>query len=143
YAGRAAGILTARRAGATSRLRLALRDRWPVLVVAGCLVAALAGMSGRYGYHRDELYFLAAGRHLAWGYPDQPPLVPLLAKLLSGLAPGSMVALRLPSALVAGGVVLLTAAMTRQLGGGRSAQLLAAGPMAVSAAVLAAGRPSV
>ena len=63
----------------------------------------LLAFAGRYGYHGDELYFLVAGRHLAWGYPDLPPFVPLLARVLSDLAPGSLVVLRLPSALAAGG----------------------------------------
>ena len=48
----------------------------PVGVVALGLFALLMAVAGRYGYHRDELYFLAAGRHLDWGDVDQPPLTP-------------------------------------------------------------------
>ena len=77
----------------------------PVLIIAGLLAAVLVAFSDRYGYHRDELYFLQCGRHLAWGYPDQPPLVPLIARLMSDLAPTSLVLLRLPSALAAAALV--------------------------------------
>ena len=42
--------------------------------VALGLFALLLTVSGRYGYHRDELFFRAVGSHLAGGYVDQPPL---------------------------------------------------------------------
>ncbi len=38
-------------------------------------------VNGRYGYFRDEFDYLACGDHLAWGYVDQPPLVPFLMKI--------------------------------------------------------------
>jgi 4-amino-4-deoxy-L-arabinose transferase-like glycosyltransferase len=104
-----------------------------------CVFAVLAAVADRYGYHRDELYFLEAGRHLAWGYPDQPPFVPLVARLMNDLAPGSVTVLRLPAATAAAVIVPLTAALARQFGGDRSAQLLAAASIAVSLILLGVG----
>ena len=111
----------------------------PLLLIAAALAAVLVAVSARYGYHRDELYFLEAGRHLAWGYPDQPPLTPALAALVDGIAPDSLVVLRVLPALTSAATVLLTGLLARELGGGRGAQLLAAGSWAVSAVVLITG----
>ena len=112
--------------------------RW-VLSVAAAVVALLVAASGRYGYHRDELYFLAAGRRLAWGYPDQPPLTPALARLMDELAAGSLVALRLPPALAIGAICVLTALTARELGAARGAQVLAATSTAVGTIFLITG----
>lgn len=98
----------------------------PVFAIAGAVGLLLLVTSGRYGYHRDELYFVEAGRHLAWGYPDQPPLTPLLARLMDTIGPGSVTVLRLPSIVGAMLVVLLAAALAREFGGRAFAQVLAA-----------------
>jgi hypothetical protein len=108
----------------------------PLVGLAAGVALLLLAFAGRYGYHRDELYFLRAGRELAFGYVDQPPLTPALAAAMDALFPGSLVALRLPSALAAGAVVVLTGLLAREFGGSRSAQLLAAACMAVSSILL-------
>jgi 4-amino-4-deoxy-L-arabinose transferase-like glycosyltransferase len=106
--------------------------------VAGVTGAVLVALSGGYGYHRDELYFLAAGAHPAWGYPDQPPLTPLLARATSLLG-DSLIALRLPSAFAIAAVVMLAALLAREFGARPGAQVLAAGCTAVSTVVIAVG----
>ncbi|WP_245900634.1 glycosyltransferase family 39 protein [Prauserella shujinwangii] len=100
-------------------------------------MGVLLAFAGRYGYHGDELYFLSAGRHLAWGYADQPPLLPLLARLMDTLFPGSVVGLRLPAVLFTGIGIVVAALTARELGGGRRAQALAAGAFACSPFLLA------
>ena len=111
---------------------------WPVLLVSGLMVAALLAVSGAYGFHRDELYFIVAGRHPAFGYPDQPPLTPLLSAASVALLGLSPTAVRVLPALAMGLVVVLTALMARDLRGSRRAQLLAAVTVALSG-YLAAG----
>jgi hypothetical protein len=93
--------------------------------------------SGRYGYFRDELYYIACAEHLAWGYVDQPPLIALMARLARSLLGDSLPALRFFPALAGACVLFLAGRMARELGGGRFAQGLAALGMLVAPAVLA------
>lgn len=114
------------------------RSAMPWLVGAA-VTAVLLLLAGRYGYHRDELYFLLCGRHLDWGFVDQGPLVPALARAADTIAPGNLVLLRTPSALIGGAAVVLVAAIARQLGAGRAAQCATAVLAAASGIVLAGG----
>ena len=95
--------------------------------------------SARYGYHRDELYFVACGHHLAWGYPDQPPFVPFIARLMTDIAPRSLMVLRIPSDLAVAATAFLTGMIARELGSGRKAQVLAAAALALSNVVVGSG----
>lgn len=113
-------------------------SRW-VAVVATAQLAVLAATSTRYGFHRDELYFIVAGSHPAFGYPDQPPLVPLLSWAMHELSPGSPFALRIPSALVAAVTTVLAALVAREVGGKERAQVIAAACTASSGVALAVG----
>ena len=112
--------------------------RLGVAVIASAAFAVEMAVSARYGYHRDELYFLAAGQHPAFGYVDQPPLTPLLARADAALFGNSLIGLRLLPALALSALVLLTAAMSRILGAGRAGQLIAAVAAATCAEYLGA-----
>ena len=79
-----------------------------------------------YGYFRDELYFLACGEHLDWGYVDQAPMVAGVAWLSRALFGDSLSAIRFFPAVAGAVKVLLAGLMARELGGGRFAQALAA-----------------
>ena len=95
------------------------------LIAIGAFCLELA-VSGRYGYVRDELYFLAAGQHLALGYVDQPALTPLIARISAAATGNSLIGLRLIPAFGLAVIVVVTAAISRTLGAGRTGQLLAA-----------------
>lgn len=80
----------------------------------------------RYGWFRDELYYVACGLHPAFGYVDHPPFVAWIARAVWELSGGSHAALRLVSVLTGAAVVFLTGWLAREMGGGRFAQALAA-----------------
>lgn len=111
---------------------------WPS-AVAVAVFAVLLAFAGGYGPHRDELYFVVSGAHPQFGYPDQPAIVPLMLRAMWALGGGSLYLLRLPSAIAGAVLTLLGAAIARESGGGRLAQLVAAGAVAASAIVLATG----
>lgn len=97
---------------------------WAVVLPAAAAQAlALTIGSNGYGYHRDELYFRMLPP--AWGYVDQPPLTPFLARLTTHLADQPW-ALRTPATLAAAASVVVVALICRELGGGPGAQALTA-----------------
>jgi Dolichyl-phosphate-mannose-protein mannosyltransferase len=100
--------------------------RLGITIIAVAAFLLELAVSGRYGYVRDELYFLAAGKHLAFGFVDQPALTPLIARASAELTGNSLVGLRIVPALGLAALVVMTAVMSRLLGAGRSGQLLAA-----------------
>ena len=100
------------------------------------LLIQLAGIA-HYGPFRDELYYMACGEHLAWGYVDQPPLVALMAWLARHLFGDSLLAIRIGAVLAGAAVVYLTGVLAREFGGGRFAQFLAAVSILFAPAFLA------
>lgn len=93
------------------------------LAAAAVQLAVTVPLLGRYGWDRDELYFLSAARHPALGYVDFPPLSAWSAWAIDRVAPDSLVALRVTSMLLGAATVVLVALTARELGGGARAQL--------------------
>src|SRR4030095_4747240 len=73
--------------------------------------------NGRYGYFRDELYYIACARNLDFGYVDQPPLSILFLRLSESVLGDSLFAIRVLPALAAAATVAFTGAIARELGG--------------------------
>ncbi len=90
------------------------------------MVAALLALSGAYGFHGDEMYYVVAGQHPAFGYVDQPPLTPLLSAASVALLGATPTAVRILPAIEMGVCVVLVALIGRELGGSRRAQVVAA-----------------
>jgi len=118
------------------------RDTALLLAIAAGKLALNVAFHGRYGYFRDELYYLACSDHLAWGYVDQPPLSIAVLALTRAIFGDSLYAIRLPAALAGATAVVLTGLIARRLGGGRPAQLLAALATALSPVFLGNGARS-
>jgi 4-amino-4-deoxy-L-arabinose transferase-like glycosyltransferase len=129
----AAYVMRGRRSVDAHRL-LAL---WPVLVVVALKCALTFAVAGRYGWHRDELYYAVAGRHLQGGYVEFPPVTALLAALARLLFGWSLVGLRAFTILAAAGTVLVGVLVARELGAPRRAQTLAAVVIAFCPGMLA------
>lgn len=101
-----------------------LRARPSALLALACLLLHVLA-NGRYGFFRDELYFIVCGDRPAFGYVDQPPIVPLLASWSHALFGDHLWGFRLLPALVMTATVAATAEFVRLIGGGRFAQWLA------------------
>lgn len=82
--------------------------------------------NNRYGYFRDEFDYIACGNHLAWGYVDQPPLIPFLTRICLAVFGEALRSVRLIPALASSFLVVQAAVIGRELGGKRYAMFLTA-----------------
>lgn len=109
----------------------ASRSRWfsdtaiLAYIAVGTILMHLA-TGNRYGWHRDELAVYDDACHLAWGYVVYPPVTPFFGRIALTLFGTSLVGFRFFAAVVQALAVFLTGVMTRELGGKREAQILAA-----------------
>ncbi len=115
------------------------RLSWGAIAVAIAVAVLHIATNGRYGLHRDELQVLSDALHPAAGYVVYPPLTPLLERLSMALFGMSLVGLRLFSVLAQAIIIVAAALMTRDLGGSRRAQALAALAVALGPVLLFEG----
>jgi hypothetical protein len=104
----------------------------PVLAVAAATGLAMLAVSARYGYHRDEPYYLIGGSRPAWGYVDHPPVVPVVMRLVELATGHTLVGLRALASLLCATGIVAGALIARELGGERRAQVLTAVVLALA-----------
>jgi hypothetical protein len=114
----------------------------PVAAVALATLALELSALTRYGWFRDELYYLSCARRLAWGYVDHPPFSVAVIAGVRAVLGESLPAIRLVPALAGAGIVIALAMLARRLGGGRFAQVAtalagASAPLVLGAAHIA------
>lgn len=95
--------------------------------------------NNRYGYFRDEFDYMSCGDHLAWGYVDQPPLIPFLIRITRAVLGDSLRAIRFVPALASSLLVVQTALIARELGGKLYALVLSAVTVLIAAQYLSDG----
>src|SRR6059058_3990413 len=95
--------------------------------------------NNRYGYFRDEFDYMSCGDHLAWGYVDQPPLIPFLIHICRAVLGDSLRSIRFIPALASSLLVVQTAILAREFGGKKFALLLSAITVALAAQYLSNG----
>lgn len=116
--------------------------RSALAIVIGLALARLAlhiATGGQYGWHRDELATLDDARYLAWGYVAYPPVTPAIARLALELFGESLRGVRFFSALAQVGVMVLAGLMAREMGGARTAQVMAALATGIAGVSMAMG----
>ena len=109
------------------RIQEFLRSDFGLLIFVAVLRLVLqTATNGQYGFHRDELQTLDDARHLDWGFVAYPPVTPLIGRFELILFGTSLVGFRVFSALAVSIIMVLVGLTTKELGGKRHAQLLAA-----------------
>ncbi len=123
----------------TQPRHLLLSDTAILVYIALARLAVHLLTNGGYGYARDELYYIACGNHLDWGYVDHPPMTPFLARLVTSVAGTSLAAIRFLPAVAAAAITFVAGRIARELGGKLFAQVLTAVAVSIGYSSLAFG----
>ena len=102
-----------------------ISGRGILLILAGASVCVHFFIGEGYGFHRDELVTLDDARHLDWGFVAYPPVTPFFGRLSLTLFGTSVVGFRFFASLAAAISIVVTGMIARELGGARTAQIIA------------------
>ena len=106
--------------------RLVASDAGILSFIALASVLLRTLVNAQYGFHRDELLTYTNALHLDWGYVPYPPMTAFLARIeLEWFGP-SLRGFRFFGALAQSLMMLFAGLTARELGGKRSAQVIAA-----------------
>src|SRR4029078_5588820 len=112
---------------------------WAVIAMAFALLIFHCIFNNRYGYFRDEFNYLICSDRLAWGYVDQPPLLPFLLRITRAILGDSLRSIRFLPALAMSATLLLTALIAREFGGRRFALVLSGVAVIIAPVYLSGG----
>ena len=82
--------------------------------------------AGNYGLFRDEYYYVAVSKHLAWGYVDLQPLSAVILALSRTFFGDSIFGIRIFSYLAGSAIVIVSGLIAREMNGSRFAQIFTA-----------------
>lgn len=103
------------------------------------LLIYLSAFNKSYGYFIDEFYYIACANNPAFGYVDHPPLAPLMLTVFQFIFGTSLYAIRFLPALAVAASVFYTGILTKEIGGNKFAQPLAACSLAAMPVTIAFG----
>lgn len=109
---------------------------WPAAIAALVFALHLSALT-RYGWFRDELYYVVCSERLAWGYVDHPPFSVALLALVRAVFGDSLAAMRVVTALAHVALVLLGGVIAGRMGGGSFARAVTALMLALAPVYLA------
>ncbi|HEX5228301.1 MAG TPA: glycosyltransferase family 39 protein [Bryobacteraceae bacterium] len=110
-----------------------------MLAIAAAKLAFHWYFNNQYGYFRDEFDYISCSNHLAWGYVDQPPLIPFLTRISRAVLGESLRAIRFLPALASGVLVVQAALIARELGGRTFAMIASAVAIVIAPQYLSNG----
>ncbi len=123
----------------TTKLKKWFAEHGALFAVAVAYFAAHMVANAHYGFHRDELQFIADSKRLAFGFVPYPPVTAFMASVARNLFGESLVAYRAFSALTHAMILFIAGLIARDLGGKGFSRVLAAVACACAPVMLFSG----